>query len=130
MVKMKGRKKPFPGSSTVLRIESQVSDDAPDNPGIIPGVERLSSIIDDPIALRRSPRLHLIEAGIVRNDSQQNMNEFMMTGSAGNSAHEGNDIERHHIDGTRSADAQSRTSTLALLGAHDQEQLSPTNKST
>ena len=105
MVKMKGRKKPFPGSSAVLRTESQASNDAPDNLGTIPEVERLSSIRDYPIALRRSPKLHLIEARIVRNDSEQNMNEFVLTGSAGNSAGEHNDVERHHNDGTRSADA-------------------------
>ena len=98
MVKMKGRKKPFPWSSAVLRTESQALNDAHDNPGTIPEVERLSSIRDDPIALRRSPRLCLMEARIVRNDSEQNMNEFILTGSAGNSA-------REHNDGTRSADA-------------------------
>ena len=41
MVKMKGRKKPFPGSSAVLRTESQASENAPDNPETIPEVERL-----------------------------------------------------------------------------------------
>ena len=107
MVKMKGRKKPFLG--------------------IIPEVERLSSIRDDPIALRRSPRLHLSKAGIIRNDSEQNMNEFMLTGSTGNSACEPNDVEQCHNDGTRSSDAQSGASTLALLGTYDKEQLSTSN---
>ena len=105
MVKMKGRKKPFPRSSAALRTESRASEDAPDNPGTIPEVERLSSIGDDPIALRRSPRLRLTEARIVRNDSKQNTNEFVLTGSAGNSACEPNDVERRHNDGARSADA-------------------------
>ena len=73
--------------------ESQASEDAPDNPGTIPEVERLSSIRDEPIALRRSPRLCFMEAGIIRNDSEQNMNEFVLTGSAGNSAHEPNNVE-------------------------------------
>ena len=40
----------------------------------------------------------------------------------GNSARERNDVERHHNDGGRSADARSRTPTLAPLDAHDQEQ--------
>ena len=57
MVKMTGRKKPFPGSSAALRAESRASEDALDNPGAIPEIERLSSIRDDPIALRRRPRL-------------------------------------------------------------------------
>ena len=98
MVKVKGRKKPFPGSSAVLRTESWASEDAPDNPGTIPEVERLSSLGDDPIALRRSPRLCLMEAGIVRNNSEQNTNEFVLTGSTGNSAHKPNDVKRHHIE--------------------------------
>ena len=129
MVKMKGRKKPFPGSSTALRAESRASEDAPDNPGTIPEVERLSSIRDDPIALRRSSRLRLMEAGIVRNDSEQNMNEFVLTGSAGNSAHEPNDVEQCHNDGARSADALTGAPTLEPLGAHNQERSSPVNKS-
>ena len=95
----------------------------------IPETERLSSIEDDPIALRRSLRLCLTEAEIIRNDSEQNTNEFMLTDSAGNSTCEGNVVEQCHIDGTRSADAQSRTSALALLGVHDQEQSSPADKS-
>ena len=64
-----------------------------DNPGTIPEVERLSSIGDDPTVLKRSPRLHLMEAGIVRNNFKQNMNKFMLTGSAVNSAREGNDVK-------------------------------------
>ena len=83
MIKMKGRKKPFPGSSAALRADSQASEDAPGNPGTIPEVERLSGIGDGPIALRRSPRLCLMEAGIVRNDSKQNTNKFVLTGSTG-----------------------------------------------
>jgi hypothetical protein len=105
MVKIKGEKKPFPGSFTVHRTKSQAPNDAPDNPGTIPEVERLSSIRDDPIALRKSPTLCFTEAGIIRNDSEQNMNEFVFTGSAGNSECEGNDVEQCHIDGTRSTDA-------------------------
>ena len=69
-----------------------------------------------------------MEARIVRNDSEQNMNKFVLC-SAGNSACKHNDVEQHHIDGTRSTDAQSRTSALALLGVHDQEWASPANKS-
>ena len=46
-----------------------------------------------------------MEAGIVRNDSKQNMNKFVLTGSAGNSAREPNDVEQCHNDGTRSTDA-------------------------
>ena len=129
MVKMKGRKKPFPGSSAARRADSQASEDAPDNPGTVPEVERLSSIGDDPIALRRSPRHRLMEAGIVRNDSKQNTNEFVLTGSAGNSAHEPNDVKRHHNDGARSADALTGAPTLAPIGTHDQERSSPVNKS-
>ena len=34
-----------------------------------------------------------MEAGIVRNDSKQNTNEFVLTGHAGNSACEGNDVK-------------------------------------
>ena len=128
MVKMKGRKKPFPGSSAAFRAESQASEDGPDNPGTIPEVGRLSSIGDDPIALR-SPRLRLMEAGIVRNDSEQNTNEFMLTGSTGNSTREPNDVKRCHNDGTRSADALTGALTLAPLGMHDQEWSSPVNKS-
>ena len=130
MVKLKGRKKPFPGSSAARRADSQASEDAPDNPGTIPEVERLSSIRDDPIALRRSPRLCLMEAGIVRNNSKQNTNEFVLTGSAGNSTREPNDVEWHHNDGARSADALTGAPTLAPIGTHNQEQLSPVNKST
>ena len=130
MVKMKGRKKPFPGSSTAHRADSQASEDAPDNPGTIPEVERLSSIGDDPIALRRSPRLRLMEAGIIRNDSEQNMNKFMLTGSAGNTTREPNDVERCHNDGARSTDALTGAPTLAPIGTPDQEQSSPVNKST
>ena len=129
MVKMKGRKKPFPGSSAALRADSRASEDAPYSPGTIPEVERLSSIGDDPIALRRSPRLRLVEAGIIRNNSEQNTNEFMLTGSAGNSACKPNDVERHHNDGARSADALTGAPVLAPLGVHDQEQSSPVNKS-
>ena len=76
---------PFPGSSTVLRTESRASNDAPDNPGTIPAVESLPSIRDDLISLRGSPRLCLTAARIIRNNSKQNTNEFMLTGSAGNS---------------------------------------------
>ena len=93
MAKTKVRKKPFPGSSTVLRTESRASDDAPDNPEIIPEVERLSNIGDDLNIVRRSPRLLLRDAGIVRNDSKRNTNEFVLTSSAGNSTCEGNDIK-------------------------------------
>ena len=115
MVKVKGRKKPFPGSSAALRAESQASEDAPDNPGTIPEVERLSSIGDDPIALRRSSRLHLMEAGIIRNDSEQNTNKFVLTGSAGNSAREPNDVKQRHNDGARSADALTGAPALVRL---------------
>ena len=129
MVKMKGRKKPFPGSSAALMAESRASEDAPDNPGTIPEVERLFNIGDDPIALRRSPRLRLMEAGIIRNDSEQNTNLFVLTGSAGNSACKPNDVERHHNEGTRSADALTGAPALAPLGVHDPEWLSPVNQS-
>ena len=129
MVKMKGRKKPFPGSSAAHRAGSRASEDAPDNPGTIPEVERLSSIGDDPIALRRSPRICLMEAVIVRNDSKQNTNKFVLTGSAGNSAHEPNDVEQCHNDGARSADALTGAPALVSLGTHDQEWLLPVNKS-
>ena len=70
-----------------------------------------------------------MEAGIVRNDSKQNTNEFMLTGSAGNSAHKPNDVERRHNDGARSADALTGAPTLAPIGTHDQERLLPVNKS-
>ena len=70
-----------------------------------------------------------MEAGIVRNDSEQNTNKFVLTGSAGNSAHEPNDVERHHNDGARSADALTGAPVLAPLGMHDQERSSPVNKS-
>ena len=129
MVKMKGRKKPFPGSSAACRADSRASEDAPDNPGTIPEVERLSSIGDDPIALRRSPRLCLTEAGIIRNDSEQNTNSFVLTGSTGNSACKPYDVEQRHNDGVRSADALTGAPVLAQLGAHDQERSSPVNKS-
>ena len=130
MVKMKGRKKPFPGSSTACMADSQASEDAPNNPGTIPEVERLSSIGDDSIAPRRSPRLCLTEVGFIRNDSEQNMNESMLTGSAGNSARKPNDVEQRHNDGARSADALTGAPTLAPLGVHNQAWLSPVNKST
>ena len=119
---MKGRKKPFPGSSAACRADSRASEDAPDNPGTIPEVERLSSIGDDPIALRRSPKLHLMEAGIVRNDSEQNTNEFVLTGSDGNSACKPN-------YGARSADVLTGAPALAPICTHDQERSSPVNKS-
>ena len=64
-----------------------------------------------------------MEAGIIRNDSEQDTNEFVLTGSTGNSACEPN-------DGTRSTDALTGTPALASLGVHDQEQSSPVNKST
>ena len=105
MVKTKGKKKPYSGSSAVHGTASQASDDAPDNPGIIPEVERLSNIGDDLDIGRRSPRHLLRDTRIVRNDSYQNTNDFVMTGSAGNSTHEHNDIEQRHNYGGRSADA-------------------------
>ena len=64
-----------------------------------------------------------MEAGIVRN-------EFVLTGSAGNSTREPNDVERCHNDGARSADALTGAPALAPIGTHDQERLSPVNKST
>ena len=70
-----------------------------------------------------------MEAGIVRNDSEQNTNEFVLTGSAGNSACEPNDVERRHNDGARSADALTGAPALVLMGTHDQEWSSPVNKS-
>ena len=70
-----------------------------------------------------------MEAGIVRNDSEQNTNEFVLTDSAGNSAREPNDVEQRHNDGTRSADALTGAPTLVPIGTHDQEQSSPVNKS-
>ena len=70
-----------------------------------------------------------MEAGIVRNDSKQNMNEFVLTGSTGNSTRKPNDVERCHNDGTRSADALTGAPALAPLGTHDQERSSPVNKS-
>ena len=70
-----------------------------------------------------------MEAGIVRNNSEQNMNKFVLTGSAGNSAREPNDVERHHNDGARSADAQIGAPTLVPLSMHNQERSSPVNKS-
>ena len=123
MVKTKGRKKPIPGSSTVLRTDSWASDDAPDNPGTIPVVERLSNNKDEPIVLRRSPRPCPMEVRITRINSEQNMNLVMLTGSAGKGACESNDVKQCHNDGVQSADVQSRTSTLVLapLGAHSQE---------
>jgi len=130
MVKMKGRKKPFPGSFAAHRADSRASEDASNNPGTIPEVERLSSIGDDPIALRRSPRLRLMEAGIIRNNSEQNTNSFVLTGSAGNSAREPNDVERRHNDGARNTYALTGAPALAPLGTHDQEQSLPVNKST
>ena len=87
------------------------------------------SPVSDPIALRRSPRLRLIEAGIVRNDSEQNTNSFVLTGSTGNSAHKPNDVEWRHNDGARSADALTGAPVLVLIGTHDQERSSPVNKS-
>ena len=129
MVKMKRRKKPFPGSSTVLQTESQASNDAPDNPGTIFEVERLSSIRDHPRVFKRSLRLHFMEARIVRNNFEQNTNELVLTGNTGNNAYEDNDVKQHHIDSTKSADAQSRTSILVLLSVHNQEWLSLANKS-
>jgi hypothetical protein len=50
------------------------------------------------------------------------MNKFVLTGSAGNSTCEPN-------DGARSADARIGPPTLALLDTHNQERLSPVNKS-
>ena len=63
-----------------------------------------------------------MEARIVRNDSEQNMNKFVLTGSAGNRAHEPN-------DGARSADALTGAPMLAPIGMHNQEWSSPVNKS-
>ena len=71
-----------------------------------------------------------MEAGIVRNNSEHNTNEFVLTGSTGNSARKPNDVERCHNDGARSADAQTGAPVLALLGIHDQEWSSPVNEST
>ena len=65
----------------------------------------------------------------IRNNSEQNTNEFVLTGSTENSARQPDDVEWHHIDDTRSADAPSRTSALVPLGAHDQEHSSSANKS-
>jgi hypothetical protein len=63
-----------------------------------------------------------MQARIVRNDSKQDMNEFVLTGSTGNSACEPN-------DGARSADALTGTPALVPLGMHDQERSSPVNNS-
>ena len=71
-----------------------------------------------------------MEARIVRNDSEQNTNEFVLTGSTGNSAHEPDDVKQHHNDGARSTDALTGAPTLAPLRAHNQERSSPVNKST
>ena len=71
-----------------------------------------------------------METRIIRNASEQNMNKFMLTVSTGNSTCKHNDVEQCHIDGIRRTDAWSRTSALALLGTHNQEQLSPADKST
>ena len=109
---------PFPGSSAVLRTESWASNDAPDNPGTIPAVESLPSIRDDLISLRGSPILCLTAARIIRNNSKQNTNDWKCW-----KQHEGN-------DGTQSADSWSRTSVLAPLGIHNQEQLSLADKIT
>ena len=70
-----------------------------------------------------------MEAGIVRNNSKQNMNKFVLTGSAGNSACEPNDVKQCHNDGTRSADALTGAPAVVPLGVHDQEWSSPVNKS-
>ena len=70
-----------------------------------------------------------MEAGIIRNNSEQNTNSFVLTGSAGNSAREPNDVEQCHNDGARSTDVLTGAPTLAPLGMHDQERLSPVNKS-
>ena len=59
-----------------------------------------------------------------------NTNKFVLTGSAGNSARESNDVERRHNDGARSADVLTGAPTLAPIGTHDQERSSPVNKST
>ena len=69
-----------------------------------------------------------MEAGIIRNDSEQNTNKFVLTGSAGNSARELNDVKQHHNDGARSADARTGAPTLAPLGTHDQEHSSPVDQ--
>jgi hypothetical protein len=50
------------------------------------------------------------------------MNKFVLTGNAGNSTCKPN-------DGARSADARIGAPTLALLDTHNQERLSPVNKS-
>ena len=71
-----------------------------------------------------------MEAEIIRNNSEQNTNEFVLTGSTGNSARKPNDVKRHHNDGARSADALTGAPVLAPIGAHDQERSSPVNKST
>ena len=70
-----------------------------------------------------------MEARIVRNDSEQNTNSFVLTGSTGNSAREPNDVKRHHNDGARSADALTGALVLVPIGTHDQEWSSPVNKS-
>ena len=70
-----------------------------------------------------------MEAGIIRNDSEQNTNEFVLTGSAGNSTCEPNDVKRHHNDGARSTDALTGAPALAPIGTHDPERSLPVNKS-
>ena len=71
-----------------------------------------------------------MEARIIKNDSEQNTNKFLLTGSTGNSARKPNDVKQCHNDGARSADALIGAPMLALLGTHNQEQSSPVNKST
>ena len=71
-----------------------------------------------------------MEARIIKNDSEQNTNKFLLTGSTGNSARKPNDVKQCHNDGARSADALTGAPTLAPLGVHNQAWLSPVNKST
>ena len=82
MVKPKGRKKPFPGSDSVLRTESRASNDAADDPGGSPVLPEIPNLDSEIGVIRRSLKLHLIESGTLRNDSDQNTNDFVLTGSA------------------------------------------------
>jgi hypothetical protein len=127
MAKPRQKKKTPFGVRPVLRTESRASEDAPDNPGGTPKVNKPSNL---QVEIERSRSLLLPPYGseTLRDESDQNTNEFVITGSAQNSARNDDDVERHQIESTRHADAQSGSSALTPLDTPDQDRVSPIQK--
>ena len=119
MTRQKGRKKPFQGSSTVIRPESQDSEYALDNPGGSPAIIECPGLTLEAENVRRSTRLHPADSDTIRIGSDCNTNEFVITGGTQD------DLE-DDLEGTRNPDARSRSSALTPIDTQEQNWSSPT----